>query len=290
MSTHRTPVQELQYLFGSLVRVKDVAVPLFALDDTLDDKDIRRAMDKHGFTVVGLRADGKVSAYASRSGELGTGPLARHDITSSDVIDESATLGELVRSLQSRRWLLVSWRDAVCGMVTRADLQKPPFRLWLFGLVTLLEMEMTQAILGNVAQDKIEGTLTPERLKAAKKLQDARRKRNEDLELVHCLQFCDKRDILLEAERMHGGPNSPFPSRRSAERLLKTVEDLRNNLAHAQALPGPFDWGEVLVIPDQVEQLIEHLCQYGETSGDEGAARAGGNVVTRTGNVAIWTS
>jgi len=52
-------------------------------------------------------------------------------------------LREVIRVLSDHEHVFVVVRRGVSGIVTRADLRKPPVRLLLFGLVSLLEMHLS---------------------------------------------------------------------------------------------------------------------------------------------------
>ena len=52
----------------------------------------------------------------------------------------------MVLGLADSPRLFVRVLGAVGGIITMSDLQKPPVRMWLFGMITLMEMRMTRLI------------------------------------------------------------------------------------------------------------------------------------------------
>jgi hypothetical protein len=77
----------------------------------------------------------------------------------------------------------------VSGIITCGDLQKAPVRMLLFGLVTLLEMNLLRLVRLYYPQDSWQKVLKPDRLEAANKLWHESQQRNEATDLLDYLQF-----------------------------------------------------------------------------------------------------
>jgi hypothetical protein len=83
------------------------------------------------------------------------------------------------------------------------------------------------------------------------------------LHLADCLQFCDKRDIVLKADKLYS--QLGFESKESGERLLKELEDLRNDLAHAQdIITGR--WPKIVDLAEEAEQLLQNCESFLDAS------------------------
>ena len=69
------------------------------------------------------------------------------------------------------------------------------------------------------------------------------------------LQFSDKRELILAkteiVERLG------LKSKRYGERFLKSVEALRNKLAHAQDLVSDSSWPELIELAQGIEALLQ---------------------------------
>jgi hypothetical protein len=139
----------------------------------------------------------------------------------------------------------------VGGTVARADLQKPPVRMWLFGVVTLIETRFTELIEKHCPGDGWKEFLSEARLQKAQVLLAERARRNQALQLLDCLQFADKGQIIARNETIR--KSTIFSSRRQAEETVKRLEQLRNNLAHAQDILSG-DW-------ETIVQLCEFITQ-----------------------------
>jgi len=130
----------------------------------------------------------------------------------------------------------------------------PPVRMWLFGLITLIEMRFLTLIERRFPEDGWQQYLSNKRLVKAAALQEERRRRKQDPQLLDCLQFSDKAQIVIRDEQLRG--QIGFQSRRQAEQAIKNLEKLRNNLAHAQDIVS-LDWGTIVNLSENLERVIE---------------------------------
>jgi hypothetical protein len=115
-------------------------------------------------------------------------------------------------------------------------------------------MNLLRLVRNYYAQDSWQQALKPERLQAAQKLWRESQARNEATELLDYLQFCDKRDLVLQHPELF--EQLGLKSRRFAERFFKNAEQLRNRLAHAQDLVNGSSWTELISLAGGMEQLL----------------------------------
>jgi len=148
----------------------------------------------------------------------------------------------------------VSVFGQVGGIVTRSDLQKPPVRMWLFGMVTIIEMRVTRMIEQNAPGEDWRQSLSDARLEKAEALLAERARRNQDLDLLDCLQFSDKCQIVARNETLRA--RTQYDSRRKLEDAAKRLERLRNNLAHAQDIVST-DWETLVELSENLDNLLE---------------------------------
>ena len=104
--------------------------------------------------------------------------------------------------------------------------------MWLFGIITLFEMQIEPLIERLWPDESWTQLLSKNRLSKAQAFHEERLRRNQHLTLLNCLQFSDKIQILIENESIL--EDLGFQSKRVAKRMCKDFESLRNNLAHAQ--------------------------------------------------------
>lgn len=247
---------DLRSLFEESITVKYVAEPLKAVSADEGATVVRQWMETHYFDVVGVEDTGVICGYVERDrlagGRCGDYQRIFHP---SELIADSTPLMQLLRILRHKPRIFVLERDRVSGIVTRGDLQKAPVRMLLFGLVTLLEMQLLRLVRIYYPQDSWLPFLKGERVVLAKKLWQERQARNEAIDLTDYLQFSDKRELILAkteiVERLG------LRSKRSGERFLKLAEALRNKLAHAQDLVSDSSWPELILLAGEIETLLQ---------------------------------
>ena len=127
-------------------------------------------------------------------------------------------------------------------------------RMWLFGIVTLIEMTLTQRIKRLFPQEKWKPMLSPGRLRTAQTLLEERKRLGQQCQLLDCLQLGDKSTILLN------DPDFPrmfaFASRNAAKQGMQELQSLRNNLAHTQDIVAS-DWAQIARIARELARGIE---------------------------------
>ncbi len=149
---------------------------------------------------------------------------------------------------------------AVGGIITLSDLQKPPVRMWLFGIITLVEMRMGRLVEQLCAGETWRNFLSEGRLQKAETLLEERRRRSQNLRLIDCLQFSDKAQIIARNESIRR--LTRFTSRRQVEEACKALESLRNNLAHAQDILAN-DWDIVVALAADLDGVILGMVKDG---------------------------
>jgi hypothetical protein len=209
-------------------------------------------MDKRNLDVIGVRKEGVVVGYVERADLRGA--TCGERIRSIDaMISETASLADVVLGLVDSPRLFIRVLGAVGGIVTMSDLQKPPVRMWLFGMITLLEMRTSRLIELKCQGDSWKQYLSESRLQKAEALLEERKRRNQNLELIDCLQISDKGQIIARNEGIRR--LTRMQSRRQTEQVIKMLESLRNNLAHSQDIIS-CDWETIVELCKDMERVI----------------------------------
>jgi hypothetical protein len=165
----------------------------------------------------------------------------RH-FTADQVISGDSTLSDVIHVLTRHNYCFLSMLGEIAGVICRDDINKPMVRMWLFGLITIIETRIVQMIQMKYPDDSWQPILSKERLSKARQMQEERQRRNQHCSLVDCLQLSDKARIAIEHPQiieLFG-----FESKRSAKQVIKNLESLRNNLAHAQDIVT-HDWAQI---------------------------------------------
>ena len=251
---HGPTAARLRRIFLHGFSVMDVAEPLCSFDDTRPAGAVREYLETMAFDLVGVRRDGRVAGYASREeifdGELG-GYL--HEFEADDLVSAESSLAETIQSLHANGRCLVSSLGSVGYIVTFDDLEKPPVRMWLFGMVTILEMVMSSRLKEEFPHDSWTTALSPERVARARQLWTERLRRGRECELSDCLQFADKATVLLKTPGRAAALG--FKSKRKADEAFAEFQALRNSLAHTQEIISS-DWQAVVRLAGSLELLL----------------------------------
>ncbi|AVH71265.1 hypothetical protein [Nostoc sp. 'Lobaria pulmonaria (5183) cyanobiont'] len=252
--------QDLRSLFENNITIEYVAEPLKAMPADAEAKKVLHWMQAQNFDVIGVETGDIVSGYVERSSLIpdkkGKCSDYQRVFHPKELIAISTPLIKLLPILQQTPRLFVLDCNQVSGIVTCGDLQKAPVRMLLFGLVTLLEMNLLRLVRIYYPQDSWQKVLKPERLEVAQRLWRESQERNEATDLLDYLQFCDKRELILNQPELL--QQLGLKSKRFGERFLKSAEQLRNRLAHAQNLVSGSSWTELISLAEAMEKLLIH--------------------------------
>lgn len=124
----------------------------------------------------------------------------------------------------------------------------------VFGIVSLLEMQMLRIVREAYPCETWKELLKEKRIEAAVRILELRKKSNEEIDLADCLQFCDKRDIILGNKQILEALN--LGSKGESKKFFTELEELRNNLAHSQDIKIEKDWRKTLGLAKSAEDLL----------------------------------
>ena len=254
-----TRLTELRSLLGTGITAHAVLEPLQSCPADAPALKMAHILRERDFDVAGVqsRRGDSVIGFVARDA-LNQGCVRDHlqPIGAEHLVSDATPLASLLSIFRAREHVFVLVGPQVRGIVTRADLNKPPVRVYLFGLISLLEMHLGFWLKDAYPNDAWKKKIVPRRLKKAEKLQRDRRSRNQHMSIFECLQFCDKRDLVLARkelrDRLHLGSTS------QARSLLERTENLRNLLAHSQEdLTRGSSWVEVIELVERLEATVQ---------------------------------
>lgn len=222
-------IRELLNLFEKHLTVMAIAEELFIFSR----ESYAEEMDKRRYETAVIADGGQLLKFDK--GDEQPMPIATTDTLPS----HTSLFGTYERLLEKRRYFILSPKG-ITHIVTRSDLDKIPLRLGVFGLVSVFETFLKEKVRNEI--NDWEVSLTPKRLKLAKKLLEEKILRKEDIDLVQCLQLGDLRTIFSKEKRYRSLMNEL--KRDKYDNSLKAIVRLRDALAHAQpALP--YSWQEI---------------------------------------------
>lgn len=248
--------KEIKDLFKNSILVRDIYENLKYCNVNDDASIVQKTMEELDFDVYGLEDNHVISGYVEqfklREGICGDYQKIFHP---SELIAESTPLLDVLPILRDNQRIFVLERNQVTGIVTRGDLQKAPIRMLLFGLISLLEMNLQKIIRIYYPYESWENLLSKKRIENVKDLLVERKKRNEAIDLIDCLQFCDKRTIIMKNKKIINKIWNG--SMKSIKTLLKNIEALRDRLAHSQDIVAGSSWQEIIDLTKKIDILLQ---------------------------------
>jgi hypothetical protein len=250
----KTSTYDNQRIFTRATQARDIAEPLRSFDAGTPAREARAILQAHGVAVAGVRVNGLVAGFITPDG-LGDGTCgaAMRPFDTSLTLEDGAPIADVVCALKTSDCVFLRWLGVVNGVVTRNDLQDPPFRMWLFGLVTTIEMQFGRMIDARFDDESWMQYVSPARVDKARELLAERQRRGQAVSLLDCLQFADKAQIVVRDEALR--KRAGFASRRRGDEAIAGIERLRNNLAHAQDIVS-HDWEIIVALVDNLERVL----------------------------------
>ncbi len=247
----------MRRLFTEGFAAIDIAEPLYSVDGVREAKAAARWMDEDALEIVGVRKNGAVVGYAHRE-RLDSGICLDHveSFYESQILPETANLAEAILVLEKSDYCFVAMLGHVGAYVSLREMHKPPVRMWLFGMITIIESYITRILREKYPDDSWQKMVSAGRLDKAKALYEERLRRKERVELLDCLQFGEKGRILLNDEHIRAGAG--FKSMREGKQRLKEMESLRNNLAHSQDIVES-NWAVIVGFSRRLETIMTRI-------------------------------
>ncbi|WP_295002358.1 HD domain-containing protein [uncultured Dechloromonas sp.] len=175
----------------------------------------------------------------------------------SQVVKGNASFIDIVNVLTRHQNCIVERDDDAPLLVTRDDFSSPLARMWLFGILTSIEMDMKWHIRRTMDAEQWANGLSDGRLRMLSQLMEVRSRRNQPCDLLDCLQLSDLLSLIIH-QAGHPGALG-FKSRRSVKRAFGDIETLRNYIAHSQEIGDPL-W-------PSIARLARHFWTNSESSG-----------------------
>lgn len=263
-----TTFKELQGLFIDNITTKFIYEPINCCRLSDNSFEVKRTLERLDFDVMGVIDDTEnVIGYVLKE-ELKHGRIQEvtHRIELENIISDSAPILELLNILSKKPYSFVIESNKVVGIVTRADINKPIVRIYIFGIISLFELHLNFWINQFHEEDSWSHLISEKRLNEAEKIFENRKGKNEELTLLECIQLCDKRDILQNTDDF----TEQFEfSKKKFNRLLKDVETIRNELAHSQdSIISNLDWdrfvdtiSNIEVFLNKSENIVEEIAK-----------------------------
>jgi hypothetical protein len=267
-----TRFQSIKQLFIENVTAQCIYEPLLSCPANSDSDHAKKALQLRDFDVAGVKEtdDGPIIGYVEAK-DIGGESFDQYikKIGLNLVLTESTPIADLINELANKDFVFVLAGSKITGILTKADINKPPVRIYIFGIISLFEMHLNLWITHHYPDDSWENEVAEGRVTTAKAIYEERKGNNLELSLLECLQFCDKRDILIKSEKFLNKFNF---SKNAFEKLLKSAEKIRNELAHSQnSIIANIVWKNFVLTLSEIDTFlirsdteIEEIARVGE--------------------------
>lgn len=237
-----------------LFSARDIAESLLSFDSDTSTNKANKAFKYHKQDVASIRINGRVQGFVKQQGLKGEvcGDSMRH-YTVDQVIRGTAGLSDVIHVLTRHDYCFVNIFGEVTAVITREDINKPQVRMWLFGIVTMIETALTQLIERVFPEESWRNVLSPGRLEKTEDIWRERKRRNLYCKLIDCLQLSDKAGILISDKDML--KQMGFETGKQAKKIIKELESLRNHLAHSQDIVS-HDWAQIARLVNRLSERI----------------------------------
>jgi len=255
---HGTRLEDFNDALGLRIVAKDICEPLRCCAAGAPADEMHSELSRLDFSVAGVRdAEGGPVTGFVRVEELSSGSVRSHlhPLNSAAAIDDTAPLKFVLDCLADDPFLFVRISGDVSAILTWADLNKPIVRIYIFGLISLLEMHLSFWVAHTYSDGDWQQALSDGRLDLAAEVRQKRASLGQDVLLIQCLQMCDKRTLVSKSIDIR--EQLGLGSTAACERFLRKVEVLRDTLAHSQYDLAPGNsWKELLSLVQGVNSVI----------------------------------
>ena len=182
-----TRFSSLKKIFVDNVIAKSIFEPLLCCPADSMAEHAKDALKIREFDVAGVKEseDGVLKGYVVTN-ELVDGELKKYvkPIAHELLISDSSAIADIFVALTKRDFAFVLYGKHIIGIITKADINKPPVRIYLFGMISLFEMYLNAWVNHYYPDDMWKGVLSAKRMKAACEIYDKRKVNNQDLSLL----------------------------------------------------------------------------------------------------------
>lgn len=258
ISRKGTTFGELQNIFIDNITTKFIYEPLACCKINDNAFEVKRTLDVKDFDTLGVldKNQNKIGYIIHQ--ELTDGEISKYvrAFETQLLISDSTPISDLLDILYEKEYVYVLEKDSIEGIVTRADINKPIVRIYLFGIISLFELHLNYWINKNNTENEWLEKLSEKRIIEAQKIYQQRKGNNSQLTVLECIQICDKKSILLKTDLFL---ESFEYSKTKFKNLLENSESIRNELAHSQnSIIANLNWNEFVSTIGELKEFLNN--------------------------------
>lgn len=251
----------LKNLFEEKLTANIIAETFQFCMDYDDPKEIKRKMDEMDFDQYGVKnADKVLYGYIRKqdiSEKCHTCKEYARTFLPNELIAENTPLIEVFKILRDRSFIFVLRRNEVNAILMKADFQKTPMRLFFFGLITILEMQVNKMIKDHFPGDTWKKGIGKKKRKEAEKRYKAVSERNEGVQAINFVGLCDKLKKLANDDTVNH--ILAYDDKPQAMTSIANIKTIRNNLAHSDDIIAGLDWSTFYAVIEDILRSIQIL-------------------------------
>ena len=139
-----TTFKEIQSLFTNNITKKLIYESLYSCKLTDEVDLVKETLKQRDFDVVGVIDENENVVGFTKRADLTNGQIKQFSckIELTYIISESTPVLHLLNIFFEKSFVLVLVVEKIQGIVTRADINKPIVRIYLFGIISLFEMHL----------------------------------------------------------------------------------------------------------------------------------------------------
>ena len=200
-------------------RVRHIASShLITCNQDEDKNEVLLRPELSGFDQIPITDGDKIVGVLERGGN------PRRPIDDSLLVSSEQPLSQFVRTLKNQRYRLVLTGTSITGIVTWSDMMKPPVFVFVYSLISHLEILMTGEITSQYPQNSWLDLLDKEAKGRIIGRYQRWQKANIALELIECADLEHKASILRDR----------FSRNEDFGRELQTIISLRHSTDHVK--------------------------------------------------------
>lgn len=233
---HGTDFVSLKKIFMDSVTAKSICEPLHSCKPDMLAREVKDILNERDFDTAGVIDENeKVIGYVV-SDELEDGFIDVHikNIDFNKIVSDSTPIPILIDELTRNEYLYVNYGRDILFIVTKADLNKPPVRIFIFGVISLFEIHLNYWVRKFYKNDdEIRAVIDTVRFENANAHYQVAKGNNENdgVNLVGYLQLSDKKKLLCSSSEFCKTFNL---SKNKMKGFVEAAEKIRNNIAHSQ--------------------------------------------------------
>ncbi len=179
-----TTFAALKQIFIDNVTAKCIYEPLLSCPVDSISGSAKEELRRRDFDVAGVKEakEGAVVGYVVAE-EIGNDDFKTYikKIGHELLLSDSTPLAEIFSILSSKDFLFVVYGNNITGIITKADVNKPPARIYLFGIISFFEMHLNSWINHFYPNDTWTDNVPEIKMKEANGLYEKRKGNNQEL-------------------------------------------------------------------------------------------------------------